>query len=438
MKRSSAAVAGSRNTATSPITSASATPTTTTNTAVRRQQADDGNAKHGRNKKKISPIHDPKIEHSSVSGAVTMGNAVFYILSGCLQPILMTVCKDAGLGHPIAQVYMFFYSLGPAMVIFPLIASPERRKEWPNDRATIWNAVGIALFDIVATCVNYVGASYAGPTIFSIVYSSVTVWTAIYSHWILNRRLNQSQWMAVCTVFCGLALTATDSLQLGPQVLTGLCMVTIGSALHAMTYVASEMVMSSSSSLSSLTVHQNCAVQSCTGCAVFLVWELLYTWPRYQEVLGIPMQNAGTTFGMALFILSCFGLANWIHSLTFFHTLLHFPGGATSAGVMKGLQAAMVFVVTHLAFCGKTGGSEMCFSPIKWLSLVTVCTGVLWYSRASSSSSRNKSMPAKMNWKHKDSNSIQYDSIPQQQKENAGSTTVADVHGTTAAGTLAS
>ena len=57
----------------------------------------------------------------------------------------------------------------------------------------------------------------------------------------------------------------------------------------------------------------------------------------------------------------------------------NFPGGATSAGVMKGLQAVLVFVVTSLVFCGRTGGDEMCFTVLKLVSLVAVVLGVGMY-----------------------------------------------------------
>lgn len=50
------------------------------------------------------------------------------------------------------------------------------------------------------------------------------------------------------------------------------------------------------------------------------------------------------------------------------------------AGVMKGLQAVLVFVATHFLYCGKTGGSEMCFTNGKFSSLVTVVGGVFWFS----------------------------------------------------------
>ena len=37
-----------------------------------------------------------------------MAGAVLYVASGVVQPLLMTVAKDAGLADPTCQVYMLF------------------------------------------------------------------------------------------------------------------------------------------------------------------------------------------------------------------------------------------------------------------------------------------------------------------------------------------
>jgi drug/metabolite transporter (DMT)-like permease len=341
-------------------------------------------------------------------------NAFLYVLSGCSQPLMMTIATDAGLADPVAQVYMLFYYLGPSFVIVPLLwqqcGGGDESPLWPSRGATL-KAVGIALFDIVSTSMNYTGASLAGPTIFSIVYSSVTIWTAVFSQLCLGRQMNQWQWMGVGVVFGGLsknekqadpcqpvrsrqrsfspslshthfwlALTATDSLQMDSDVVRGLLLVLFGSAMHAMTYILCEAIMTVGDE--KLSVQQTCGIQAGTACLFFLVWQFLYTIPRRDEVLLEPMQAAGTTVWIALGILSAFALANLIHSITFYETLVNYPGGSTSAGVFKGLQAVLVFVVTHVAFCGRTGGEEMCFTSAKFLSLITVVGGVVGYGVA--------------------------------------------------------
>ena len=91
------------------------------------------------------------------------------------------------------------------------------------------------------------------------------------------------------------------------------------------------------------------------------------------------MEASGTTVRHALLILSCFSVANLLHSFSFYHTLANYPGGSTSAGVMKGLQAVLVFVAAHILYCGHAGGDGMCFSMPKFASLVTVVSGVVLF-----------------------------------------------------------
>jgi hypothetical protein len=198
--------------------------------------------------------------------------------------------------------------------------------------------------------------------------------------------MNAWQWVGVWTVFGGLALTATDSLRLGDAVVKGLVLLVFGSAMHAMTYILCEAIMTIGEE--KLSIQQNCAIQANVPCFLFFVWQLVYTVPRWENVISEPMRAAGTSLWAGLTILSLFGVANLIHSIAFYQTLLHFPGGATSVGVMKGLQAVLVFVVTHVAFCGRTGGEEMCFTPAKLVSLITVVGGVVWYGVATQNSEK--------------------------------------------------
>ena len=235
----------------------------------------------------------------------------------------------------------------------------------------------IAGWDIFSQILNYTGASLAGPTIFAIIYSSVTIWTAVFSQLILGRTMNFKQWLCVVLVFSGLGITATNSVNTGKNVLTGSLLVIVGSAMHGMTYVLSEGIMTLGHE--KLSVIQNNFVQSSFNGGLLLVWQFLYTIPHFDDAVWNPMQDNDTSVFYATILLGGFGALSIIHSLAHFHTLKHYPGGATSAGVMKGLQAVLVFVFTNLLYCNKLGGPEMCFSDAKFVALVTVCGGVLGY-----------------------------------------------------------
>lgn len=290
----------------------------------------------------------------------------------------MTTCRNAGLANSSSQLYMLFYYIGPASVIIPLWWDQTR---WPSTK-TILRGCGIAFFDIGSQTLNYTGAALAGPTIFAIVYSSVTVWTAVFSQLLLGRSMNLWQWIAVFVVFGGLTLTATDSVKVGGDVAHGLILVVLGSIMHALTYVLLEAIMTVGEER--LTIPQNCAIAGLVAAGSFLLWQIVYTLPRWDDNIGIPMREAGTSLWKASGILLLFAGANLVHAMTFLHTLRHFMGGATSAGVMKGLQAVLVFVATHIIYCGHTGGEEMCFTHGKLLALITVAGGVCAYGFATS------------------------------------------------------
>lgn len=171
---------------------------------------------------------------------VTLLFLALYVLSGVCQPLLMTVLKEAGLADPKAQLYMVFYYFGPSLWIFTVmgnttqggrLAAVHTVDPWPSTW-TCLKACVISSWDLLAQAMNYTGASLAGPTIFAIIYSSVTIWTALWARIFLHRQLNYTQWLSISMVFGGLTLSAADSLTLGPHVSRGTLLVLMGSAMH--------------------------------------------------------------------------------------------------------------------------------------------------------------------------------------------------------------
>lgn len=207
----------------------------------------------------------------------------------------------------------------------------------------------------------------------------------MWARFILGRRHSSWQWLSFGLVFGGLCLTASTSGDRGddlaPSVLHGTLLVMFGSVLHAGSYVLSEAVMTGQDRLS---VAQNTTLQSMVACILLIIWQCIYTIPRWEDSIDTPMKAAGTSWTRALGIMMAFAMANLLHSYSFYYTIKNYRGGSVMAGVMKGLQAVLVFVATHFFFCGKTGGNEMCFSHDKLLSLVTVVGGVCLFASSTS------------------------------------------------------
>ncbi len=129
-----------------------------------------------------------------------------------------------------------------------------------------------------------------------------------------------------------------------------------------------------------LSVPQNCAAQGLTASFSFLLWQLVYTAPRFDEKIWEPMQEANTSLLEGLGILGLFAMVSFIHSITFYHALRYLPGGSTSAGVFKGLQAVLVFLFTDWAYCGRIGGMKCVFrgpSFCLWSRLREVLFGMV-------------------------------------------------------------
>jgi hypothetical protein len=94
------------------------------------------------------------------------------------------------------------------------------------------------------------------------------------------------------------------------------------------------------------------------------------------------------------------------------------------------LQAVLVFLFTDILYCGKLGGPEMCFSRAKFVSLLTVCGGVLGYgyateffdhSRGSKQYSHDESTIGNVEIEPITSESTRLLVVPQQQQNNKSS-----------------
>lgn len=318
----------------------------------------------------------------SIPFHVTLIIASVYVLSGVTQPLLMELAKQAGLADKSCQIYMQAYYLGTASVV--LLARNDEHLSWKTTMKTS----AVAMVDIIAQTMNYSGATMAGPTIFAIVYSSVTIWCALLSRVLLNRKMSGLQWLSVVVVFIGLGITGLSSLDLGAEVARGTALVVFGSALHALMYVLSEMVMNNGEEV--VSARKYCGVYGSVACSGYFLWQMFYTRHHFRLLILEPMQMAGTTSGYALAVLLAIAIMSGVHSITFFHTVKYLPGGSTSAGVLKALQAVLVFASTSLAFCGRFGGEEMCFTMDKMISLCVVVAGVMLFGKATEIGARKE------------------------------------------------
>lgn len=248
---------------------------------------------------------------------------------------------------------------------------------WPARKIGVirWQRVFvIAFFDILSHVLNMNGLLYAGSAIFTVIYSSVTVYNAIFAHIILKKHLHFFQWCGVVIVMLGLALTSLGTKNDGKDVFFGICLILVGSMIHSSTYIMSEISLVRTES--PIAPQLLCTLLGSIELVAIISWQIYYTIPHFDQKISqeIILHNGNIYYILlAYFLLS---VAAMVHSLCFF--ILLGKMGSTSTGITKAVQSAIVFVSSHFAFCATQ--KSQCFSALKGISLSVVLFGVLLYS----------------------------------------------------------
>jgi drug/metabolite transporter (DMT)-like permease len=217
----------------------------------------------------------------------------------------------------------------------------------------------------------------AGSAIFTVIYSSVTAYTAMFSYFFFGRALHYMQWSGVSLVVIGLtssSLGSTVGADDDGQVAVGICMIMVGSMFHSMVYIISESILARTKN--PIAPEALGSLLGMLGATFYGTWQLVYTLPNYRTLVvdQIRLHNGSPHVIVVTYV--ALVVMNLVHSVCFFNLISAL--GSTTTGVMKGIQSVLVFVISHYAFCSFQ--ASQCFSPAKGLSLIVVVCGVLMYS----------------------------------------------------------
>ena len=248
---------------------------------------------------------------------------------------------------------------------------------WPARKIGIirWQSVFvIAFFDMLAHVLNMNGLLYAGSAIFTVIYSSVTVYNAIFAHIILKKHLHFFQWCGVVFVMLGLALTSLGTKNDGKDVFFGICLILVGSMIHSSTYIMSEISLVRTES--PIAPQLLCTLLGSIELVAIICWQIYYTLPNYEQKIIQEIAVHGGNIYHILMAYLLLSVAAMVHSLCFF--ILLGKMGSTSTGITKAVQSVIVFISSHFAFCSTQ--KSQCFSALKGASLSVVLFGVILYS----------------------------------------------------------
>ena len=294
----------------------------------------------------------------------------FYVLTGVLQPTLIEVLTYNGACEKTTFLFILPTYVGMTLSVLSDLDSLKHGK-------IRWTRIStLVLIDLCSGILCFTGLVSAGSAIFTVVYSSVTVYTALFSWLFFGRQLHYMQWGGVCLVMLGLISSSFGSsagTEDSEDVGLGILMIMVGSMFHSLYYIVSESILKDDDPIAPEFLG---TFQGLFGTAVFGMWQLVYTFPRWNTLISDEIAAHNGDFSIIAVTYVGLVVVNFVHGVCFFHMLKMV--GSTTTGVLKGVISVLVFIISHFAFCSLQ--KSQCFTISKGLSLVVVVLGVACYS----------------------------------------------------------
>jgi drug/metabolite transporter (DMT)-like permease len=278
----------------------------------------------------------------------TLAVHVGFGLSGVVIVIAMQWEDYHGLGGN-SRVPLSHTTALPVLPTFAanLIATAWLFRGWPGRRMYDRKMWLLCAFALVGEAANQASIILAGSLTFTVVYSSVTLWTAFLGVPVLGTSPNRTQWMAICCIVIGLLASAASHTSAkeganGWNLVTGAACGLIGSLSYAMMYVTTELIQRESDSPppEALCAFVGLVCSTAVG-GYIAIWD----GPRWSHLVE---EELTASYGQIVTVYAFIVVFCFWHNLMFYYlTRL----SAVLAGVNKAVQAVSTFGASHLFFC---------------------------------------------------------------------------------------
>jgi drug/metabolite transporter (DMT)-like permease len=303
--------------------------------------------------------------------------------------VYMGGCETMGYLLGLSQ-----YSGMSLLFLFPASVTGGRRLFRSHAKEKLTALFPVALFDLADTGLTVFGLKTVGSSVYIVVFSSVTVWTAMIRWCILKRAISALQWAGVLTITAGLAVAGVAGQSQGFNAVFFLGVLsTLGAALcDAFMYVSSEKAMSKEGTQAP-SEHEVCAGVGAINLALVALYIGCYSAAGMWSVwVSGPINNSTgavlipSTPGIVAGVYVALAVVLLVHYLSFYFVVN--TSSSVTAGVNKACQSAGVFVLSDLLFCGLD--RRECFSVDKGVSCALVTVGTVLFAWASSRAARTE------------------------------------------------
>eukprot|EP01047_Picozoa_sp_COSAG01_P053596 COSAG01_NODE_5762_length_4048_cov_3.069385_1_plen_487_part_00 len=254
----------------------------------------------------------------------------------------------------------------------------------------------IALADIGDKYFMAFALTHAGPGLYIVIFSSLTVFTALIRYFFLKRQLLPIQWLAICVINLGLGLTSLNAefKKFSWELAGGIAASLACAFADAIFYVLCERALTKLPQTQRPSENDICTVHGLIGAVLTAMYISIYSlagrWGTWVEgykndtMTRSKGQYEGGSDSLVAILWVVIGVIYWLHYLTFYYC----TGLASSvaSGVNKSAQATLVFVGSHLLFChpndynDHTASKTECLTYERAACCAIVISGVLLYS----------------------------------------------------------
>ena len=349
----------------------------------------------------LLPLDSRRADRWTASSLPLWLTMVIYVTTALLQPILTDQIRYSGgagnVGWPPTLLSQLANTFAMSSLIFFVLGRLHRGIFRGASLRRIMIATAL---DFSSGILLTTGLLMLGGGIFVVIYSSTTVWTALWTR-CTGQRLASGRWMGVLLVTGGMILSASSGFaealaandaQAATSVLLGCLALVGGTALHGAMFVYAENAITHAG----LDLLVLCGTMGVLETVVLVLWNLALL-ATHGVALYVP--NAGGAGGAApleatvptlLLLYAALTATNAVHAFTFFSMLERV--GAVSSAVLKGLQLVLVFSFSVALFCRLQ--ATQCFTWTKAGGAATVVAGLLVYARSTSGSMHGVAPPA--------------------------------------------
>ena len=331
-----------------------------------------------------------------VNGLVTAG---LFLLSGIVDTLCAQQLVYLGMTNMRSMASLFAYYFSSALIgLSPisfgsktsesaatdveeaesLIHNEPEKKESDLDSPSLPISLNTAyvltaLCDFSGYIVRTIGLSYCGSGLFQVAFSSVAIWSALYSRVFLKTPISCVQWIGIAVVTLGLAISPLSSLSASDSPLTGILLTLVGAQFYALSYVINEYIMSVPGNKGSREICKRIGI---INTMISLVIIAVDTYPHREALVLSPLREKKASFGDLIQSFFFYVGSHFVHSWALFSVqgLL----GAVWTGLLQCIRACAVFLVSGYLYCGSD--ANQCLTLSKGLATVFVCTGIVIFN----------------------------------------------------------